>query len=453
MANGNQQVPNPNLASALERRIGSRMAGAGVGMAGRAMANLVGDEEGAAEYTALGQEVAQALEDRWHQKEFENWQAAHMQPWQEQMDMLNTSSKNQLNALDTGMILTPAGEAVGQIDPKSEQAVRIRQRIYRDTMQAISKQDMELMNSATKYQNPMIAQSVGAILSERSQMVSGFFKTPEVLESEGEVADIGLKRAQAKAAKTAGAKPKRPLDLREALSREGIAGILPWVISSPEGQDLLGSDLGKGFLDAAHSQVTDEILRRHPDLINNKDALTHAVGKRADDINKRAAGLLVQSALGQGVASILQERNPEFFAPQKVISAASITGRRPRYEQDQIIDAWKDESIRMLTEVLRTETPTNVDKAIDFVVEHWLTAQMKKEIDLNPETAAFSKRLKSAVMTHLSKNWERSILAREMFKDKGKKQRKTMPRERRERAKRGLSLRDVAGLEGKLGLK
>lgn len=151
-----------------------------------------GDPNVAAAYRQTGQNITGILQQRWFQKEYENFDEQALQPLAQKVMGIQDSLVEKFGQLDAGQL--PDGS--GPINPDSFDSAKMKQRLLYTHIHEANKAVQELFAAAAKYGsgNPFITQRVLDIVSSTSTTVSSL-TDPSMAKREQEFS--GLEKTQA----------------------------------------------------------------------------------------------------------------------------------------------------------------------------------------------------------------------------------------------------------------
>jgi hypothetical protein len=344
-----------------------------------------------------GAKVAGALEQRWHTMEYENFQAAAVEPYMDQKKMLLRDYKQLHEGLDAGVWTGPDGMQQ-QIDVTSpggrEQLIRLRGQLEKDFYGRNSDMDLQLFNAANKYaQNPMVNKRIEMIVRATSDQLSRATNPKETLAAENVMSEISYRertaaanemgaRAQASQAK----QEKRPKDMREALKHQEIGpeGIMQWMKTTEEGKQFLYGSQGADAFRKSRLAMQKQILKNNPSLKDEPGKVEEMLlGLEGRIRNMAAASLLKENAPKAYEAAKLA--TPHFFDFEKAgtpspdgklkpTDARGIKGdkRMTKASKKKLFNSWK-ETWRTHLDVWMSDPANPADpQAAMAHMEEWL---------------------------------------------------------------------------------
>ncbi len=323
---------------------------ASFGILGQAFAQEFGAPAGQA-IVETGDRLTRSMQMRWWQKEQEDFKTMHMQDYTTRTKELSSRLKDQMSALDKGILVDEAGN-VTNIDPTSEQANRMRDDLLKTSILSLQELDTEYMNSAEKYRsNPLINNSIQNLMASRSQMIAELTGPSPSMEREDQLAGTDLKRAQAENLRSeaaynrsgrgaAAGKPKDFFKLApdEQLATYGWGGIGRILMGTKEGRERLGP-YGLPVEADVVKEIQDKygIPPMHPDFEMRKN-------QEEERIMKESLVKYVRANFGPGGVAALRGEMPQLFPDNKKVGGEdkvlfpSVVSRE---EEDAKIEASK----------------------------------------------------------------------------------------------------------------
>ena len=349
-----------------------------------------------APFIQAGSEVASALEGRWHQMEMDNFDNETVKPYVGQKRQLLDDYQRRSAAADVGIFEGPNGEPE-QLDlTKSEdrlRAVRMRSQLTTRFYALATDMDLEFLGEVGKYtSNPLIVQR-GEQLSKATSAAITESSNPEQLmakenahsEMRGREARAQAEMVQAKGAAAASASKNQPRSLNQALVHPdvGPAGIVPWLITDPNGVVVMqAKGGGASYVKAERDLAMGEILKDHPKWDKLGEEMTAALeAKEAQFVLGGALKMLQKMTTPEQFAQIKQEA-PQFFEAEGAKDVAIVSDKRmgPTARKASV-KVWKTHAENHIKEWF--ESTGNTGKIEDAMadLEQWLPAAIHRETD------------------------------------------------------------------------
>ena len=186
------QVPSP-----MRQAVSQGLAETAFGFFGSAAAEAVDDPNVAVPIQQMGTRIAQAMQQRWWSKEFENFNAEHGELYQARSMELMNRVKQDFNNINNGFYTDEQGNTI-EIDPAGEQAARLRDNLLRDATMRFTQFGNDYMNAAGKYAaNPFVNNAVQAMMQQTTQTIQGVTGPSQAVAGEQQYAQLELTREEA----------------------------------------------------------------------------------------------------------------------------------------------------------------------------------------------------------------------------------------------------------------
>ena len=423
--NPNAQVPNPDLINSTRQDISAGLIEASFGILGQTFAQDANNPALAEPYAKLGATISNALHDRWHKQEYENFQAQYVNQYQSAANAISGNLQMQMSSLDRGEMIQPDG-SITKIDPKSEGFLRTKDTVIRQSMQAIHRINDQFLQDAAKFTtNPYISQVAQNLMQGTANLVSEATGPTPADETEKGYADIENTREQSAYyrrlpqphAGSGSDDINKRGDPRALLEELGVPGFMEYLVGTEQGRKWT-----EPYQIQEAGRVRDEILEKNPELADDPDALAEMLKAREGEIQERAAGSYMGITF-PGESEVMKDpyykkQFGRFFHERKETEEpAQVATALTSKEEAEKLDEVYDQAVVVLDEVIRTGSPRSINEAINQVLNKWFPGFIKKYAAGSPGAIAFRKKAKSKLIEFLSKqeNWERSEIAKEKF--------------------------------------
>lgn len=383
-------ITDPKIAAAKAFNVGFKALG-------QAFASQMGQPEVAEHYAAVADDVYTSLQNRWFQKEFEDWRDLYMKPHFAQSKQAVAEMKAKLNEINGGVYTQPDGTKV-QVDPNSTQAIRLRENVIQEAMTKSKQLDMELFSqSADKFRNnPFVNQAVQNFIMQKTQMINSAVAPTQGLEQEKGIAEIELMRAQKQRAQQA-ARAERmraedwfALAPQQVFAKQGgnVEQMTSW-LHSPIGQQYIAPKIA-----AQQARVQQEELIRDPSLrdpnnVNAADMLARRMQMREKEIMRKAIGQFYEEELPSVARQM--KKSPEY-------NELFIT-RPPQQVKNGIIVAEKQNLEAVLADAI--SRGMKWDEAIKNIQEEWIPIQVDTYRERYGGDREFINKLRSTLEDYL----------------------------------------------------
>ena len=272
-----------------------------------------------------GQKVAGALEMRWHTMEYENFQAAEVEPYIQAKKGMLQEYQQRHEMLNQGQWIGADGQ-IQQFDiskPQDrEQLIRIRGQLENNYYGQSGEQDIELFHKAYKYgNNPLISNRIQAIATTYSEMLMTVANPQDTLQSENILSEIDARGRNVAVNERLAATQaqqtrelKRPKDLREAAAHPeiGPGGIMQWLMFTPEGSEIMFGSAGADAYRNAKESMRQQLLKDYPDLSKDPEAVeSRLLGLEGRIKNIAAAEMLKR--MSPELYQQAKQMTPHFF--------------------------------------------------------------------------------------------------------------------------------------------
>jgi len=380
-------------------------------------------------FAGIGANVSARLKDRTDKYIFDNFRKMHIDPAQNNLQEVMVGIKEKLNALDQGIVVAPDGTRM-EVDPASNEAMRMRNIINRDAISAVQQSTNSIMEQAVKYKdNPYVNQHLQQVMTNTANTVQGYFQgapgepQQQQVKMDKDRAQIELLKAQAAEAR-AGAKTRgkeKSMLSREKLLQGGMGQVMSNLLGSKDGRAILEGPVGKASFDTYMQTMLDQ----NPALNDpvNAGAKEEAMLRYSEKAQKLAAGSLASEILGPVLGEELQRVAPEYFLPKRDTREGTnfrITGRSTATEQESIIQDYKVMADKAVSKALRNRDFKNVEDLIQHV-----KAELEYTADQDFAPISVLKFQKQQAIDeavkYIKNNWHANELAKTQFPEQAKK--------------------------------
>jgi len=349
-----------------------------------------------APYAQAGAEAASALQNRWWQMEYENFQSQFLDGYVAKKRALQEDYLNRHAMADEGVFEGPDGNPVELDMTKAkdrERALRMRTQLEKRFWAVNADQDLELQEAAGKYSGNPLVQDRAFAIQKAAVSVIGTITNPEkTLEAEKAMNDIWWKQQdirvremQAKATAAAANQRNRPKSYRDAIKDPNIgpAGIMQWFTSDPDGITVLKTG-GAPYLDAEKNRAIAEIIKDNPDI--NPDPESLEMKAKLDKFRPRIvanAAVDYLTWLDPAMAEQAKQATPHFFEQamqQKNPPPAIVSDKRMSPdERAKNVDLWKEAAASHFDAYFKNaNNDPNIESAFDDL-ETWLRKAIRGE--------------------------------------------------------------------------
>lgn len=393
--------------SPMRQELSKGLAETAFGFFASAAAEAVDDPTVAEPIRAMGSRIAQTMQQRWWQKEFENFNAQHGQEYQQKSMTLLEKVKTDFNNINNGFYTDDAGNSI-EVDPVGEQANRLRDNLLRDATMQFTRFGNDYMNAAAKYAaNPFVNQAVMNMMQQTTGTIQGVTGPSQSQLAEQQYAETNLAREEAELKKRLPQKPSG-----NGSKKEDLDPLTLWHKVGGNPNRYMGALMTKHrdwlepYWAQAAASTEAAILDQNHDWINQPDRLQRAVEENSARTLQLAAGKFVEVML-PGAGSIVRSMpGGEQYFPQQGFTPDQpqrMTADLPKQEREKFATEMIQTAGQYLDEVIRTHKPKTYENAIDMVMADLVNPMLRNKID--PRTKggqSLQKRIRSRIIGALS---------------------------------------------------
>ena len=199
-AAGSDQSPG-GAPSPMRRGLALGLGGIGAQMFGHALSQMSHDSAAEGAVTqAYKEEVAPMIKRRWEQQDAEAFHALVVTPYATQLTKSFQTFQHRAAQLDQGILEQPDGGIV-QIDPQSQQALKIREGFVYQFMQTQQALDSQLIRSSTSPKwsgNSIITDAANQLIKHRTDFAKQFTQAHmDTIDNESKMARAASDRMEA----------------------------------------------------------------------------------------------------------------------------------------------------------------------------------------------------------------------------------------------------------------
>ena len=350
-----------------------------------------------APFIQAGGEVASALEGRWHQMEMDNFDNEFIKPYIGQKRQLLDDYQRRNAAADVGIFEGPTGEPE-QLDLTLAEdrlrAVRMRSQLTTRFFALATDMDLEFMGEAAKYSaNPLIVQrgnqlakATSASITESSNPEQLMMKENAHSEMRGREARAAADMKSAEGIAAQNASKNQPKSLTQAMAHPNVGpeGIVPWLISDPNGLALMQAiGGGASYVKAEEDLAIGGILKDHPDWDMESSEMIQALKAKESQFVMGGALQMLKKLLPPEQFAQIKQAAPHFFEKDTPGGEVGIVSdkRMGPSARAQNVETWKNHAKTHIAEWFqRTGNTGKIEDAM-AELEEWLHAAIYRETE------------------------------------------------------------------------
>jgi hypothetical protein len=345
-----------------------------------------------------GGKAAQALEDRWHKAEFENFRKNHLNGYQEFQQNLQDKYEGITNGLKEGMWEHPDGR-VEEFDFSNPAHVakmgRYKAQIEQEAVTAMTEAQIDLnMVAAEKYaNNPIIDGMIQQMMEGQMNILASQFQSPMTNKQEAHdmkvktgLADIRYKDQLTKqSAATTGQIGGDYTNADDVLRDKGGPGAVRYFINDVKGQAMWQQLGGPGFEDKVNQLAaakfikdkgwTAEVASREA----NQTIVQNYLKSEEPRVKERAMYRWMVQEYGQDVADEAAVGRPDMLAdpgPAMVYDVKTNPGKKDTEEK---VLKWEALGVEAANEQMRQDDTLSKEEATEWMLEEFLPAALEGE--------------------------------------------------------------------------
>jgi hypothetical protein len=356
-----------------------------------------------APYIEAGGQASKALENRWHQMEYENIKNEKIEPWVAQKKAMLDDYQRRSAQGDIGIFEGPNGEPI-ELDVRNNAedrllAQRMTNQLTKRFYALNGDMDMELFNEMGKYSNnPLITDRALAIQAATSEQLMTIANPEDSINAEDKMsimrqreADSAAKMVQAKNVGAQG-KEKRAISYDDAMADPtiGAGGIMRWLISDPNGVAILTTGGGSAFLDAEKKLAKGGLMKDNPSYTEGSAELEDALDRLKPQWMSAAAAKYVKH-LSPSDYEMAKQITPHFFAADAEAKEVGIKDgdRVAPSTRKANLKTWENHAEDHFRKYMRDGTnDTSIEAAMEDL-EQWIGAAVYGETE-EPQLLAVS---------------------------------------------------------------
>jgi hypothetical protein len=433
MANGNQLPALPQAPQAeaqtpgpMGKTLSAGLTKLGMAFVGSAFTDSGSPELGQA-FQQFGGEIADTLHMRWWQEEYDMFEKQYISKFKEGMHGLTDNRQQQLDLLNMGQLTDAQGKI---LDPASEEALRMRSNIERQTVLNMGSIIDELMGASGKYvNNPLVNQTIQNITTSTTDKIGQMLNPAMTIQNEQGVANVALARAQAAnqkaSAKTAGSgsiMKRNEMDLHELADdfNHDYDRLASYLATTTEGRKRLNQ-----IWQSAEAEFKGLLIQQNPDLQANPDALATALAASQDELVNFAAGRIIKDTFGPTAANQLKtgSRGSQWYPEEPHESKPTVRTAITNADKTKLAKEFTSKALEQIHAYITKENPASLQEALDHIQEVWLPTYINQNIERNKATKGISSYVINYVTKYITENNNANIysdieLARDKYKPK-----------------------------------
>lgn len=378
-----QESPPPQRqrSLAIGRGIGNAL-----GIVGASLADTLNPVKGAPHpasemvtqtWQQMGADIYSDLQTRWFKEEEKQFDEMYVKPFQQAAQGLNKRMRQTMSNAAMGIFVDPTSGNVMKIDPRGDQAIRIKEDAIQQALSENTELSKQLFEDASKKfgGNPYVNNRIQNMIMSQTKMISDRFKPTQHMQGEHSMAQIENLRAQAFNARASGRRQNKEdkpawgdMTFAEiAAEKGGVPQALRFLLSSPTGNAYLESS---GYMADAKNTIAEEIREQYlastgQDIsATQPEKFNQLVNAQNDRMRRKAMGDLIKDQdpqLARRLSADPQYENMFIDIPHQDVKRNIVQIEQNRIEQE----------VRR-----KAQEFGDVERAVKWAEENWIESQV-----------------------------------------------------------------------------
>jgi hypothetical protein len=356
------------------------------------------DESYLDSWEEAGGKAAQALEDRWHKAEFENFRKNHLNQFQEFQQNLLDKYEGITNGLKEGVWEHPDGK-VEEFDFSNPQHVakmnRLKGQIEQEAVTAMTEAQIDLnMTAGEKYaNNPIVDGLIQKMMEGQMNQLASQFQTPMTNQQEAHdmkmrtgLADVNYKQSLTEEAKTRTGQISGDYTSADSVIRDkGPNGAVRYWINDVKGQAMWQQLGGPGFEDKVKQLAADKFIKNKkwtPEqaaMPGNQEIVDNYLASIQPRVKERAMYRWLEQEHGKDVANQAAEGRPDMLADPVEPMVYDVKTNPGKKDTKEKTDAWEALAREFAHEEMRKDRSMTKEEAKEWMLEEFLPAALEGE--------------------------------------------------------------------------